>query len=62
MVVAPVPIGIARSGSGNLTLTWAQGTLLQATNLAVPWTTNTVGSPYSVAPTNFQLYFKVLEN
>ena len=62
MVVAPVPIGIARSGSGNLTLTWAQGTLLQATNLAGPWTTNTVGSPYSVAPTNFRLYFKVLEN
>jgi hypothetical protein len=60
--VTPVPIDIARSGTGNLTLTWTQGTLLQATNLAGPWTSSTVSSPYIVAPTNSQMYFKLLIN
>ncbi len=61
-VVTSVPINIARSGAGSLTLTWSQGTLLQTTNLAGPWSTNTGGSPYVVAPTNSQMYFKLLEN
>jgi len=57
-----VTVDIARSSvtPGSLTLTWSQGTLLQATNLAGPWTTNTTaGSPYTVAPTNAQMFFKI---
>jgi len=61
-VVTPVPINIAPSGAGSLTLTWSQGTLLQATNIAGPWSTNAAGSPYVIAPTNSQMYFKLLEN
>jgi hypothetical protein len=61
-VVTSVPISIARSGPGTLALTWSQGALLQATNLAGPWTTNTAASPYTVAPTNSQMYFKLLVN
>jgi hypothetical protein len=59
--VTSVPINIALS-AGSLTLTWSQGTLLQATNIAGPWSTNAAGSPYQVAPTNSQMYFKLLEN
>jgi hypothetical protein len=58
----PVSINIASSVSGSLTLSWTQGVLLQATNLLGPWTSNTVASPYIVAPTNAQMYFKLLEN
>jgi hypothetical protein len=61
-VVMPVPINISLSAPGSLTLTWSQGTLLQATKLAGPWTINTVASPYIVAPTNSQMYFKLLVN
>jgi hypothetical protein len=61
-VVTPVPINVARSAGGNLTLTWSQGTLLAATNLAGPWNSTTAVSPYTVAPTNSQMYFKLLEN
>jgi len=46
---------------GSLVLTWSQGNLLQATNLAGPWTTNTlITSPYTNAMTNRELFFKVV--
>ena len=61
-VVTSVPINIGLSGAGSLKLTWLQGTLLQATNIAGPWSTNGAGSPYVIAPTNSQMYFKLLEN
>jgi len=56
----PVTLNLAPTGAGKLTLSWSQGTLLQATNLAGPWATNTTPSPYTVAPTNSQMFFKVL--
>jgi hypothetical protein len=49
------PVGVGQ----NLILTWFQGTLMQSTNLAGPWITNTAASPCTVAPTNTQMYFKV---
>jgi len=62
-IFPPVTLYIAPAGAGNLTLTWSQGALLQATNLTGPWTTNTTAvSPYTLAPTNSHLYFKVLVN
>jgi len=55
--VAPSP-GIQPSGS-NLRITWPYGTLLQATNIAGPWTTNAATSPYLTAPTAPNLFFRV---
>ncbi len=57
-----VTVNFAPAVSGRLTLSWSQGTLLQATNLAGPWTTNSAPSPYMVTPSNTQMYFKVLVN
>ncbi len=59
-VASQVALSIAPAGEGSLSLSWSQGTLLQTTNLAGPWTTNTVPSPYTIAPTNSKMYFKVL--
>jgi hypothetical protein len=54
----PVTINFSVSG-GNLTLTWSQGTLLEATNVSGPWVTNGAASPYTVAPTGPQRFFRV---
>ena len=41
-------------------LTWTYGTLLQATNLAGPWTTNTASRPYTVIISNApSMFFKL---
>jgi len=40
---------IQKSGS-NLQVSWSIGTLLQATNLTGPWTTNTAMSPLTISP------------
>jgi hypothetical protein len=55
-----VQIGLQMSGA-NLTLSWPQGTLLQATNLAGPWSAlaNAV-STFSVSPTNGAMFFRIL--
>jgi hypothetical protein len=50
------------TGAGqSLTLSWPQGTLLQSGDL-VRWTTNPASSPYTVPPTNLQIFFKVRVN
>jgi hypothetical protein len=55
-----VTLDIAKATAGNLTVAWSAGTLVEATNLAGPWITNaTAVSPYTVTPTNSQLFFKV---
>jgi len=52
-------VSISRSGS-NLVLTWSAGNiLLQATNLLGPWTTNINMSPYTIAPAEPQMFFRV---
>ncbi|MGP8235731.1 MAG: RHS repeat-associated core domain-containing protein [Limisphaerales bacterium] len=61
-VTGGTPFSIAKAAAGSLTLTWSQGTLLQATNLTGPWSTNTAASPYTFAPTNSQKFFKLLLN
>jgi hypothetical protein len=41
-------------------LTWSYGTLLQATNVAGPWTTNTATQPYTVIISNApSMFFKL---
>jgi hypothetical protein len=44
----------------NPVLNWATGTLLQSTNLSGPWMTNSAVSPYTVVPTNTQMFYQVL--
>lgn len=58
-VGAPVMLDFLFSAK-TLTLTWSQGSLLQTTNLAGPWTTNeTATSPFVVSPTNAQEFYKL---
>jgi hypothetical protein len=55
-----VTVGIQQNGS-QLTLTWPNGTLLEATNLLGPWITNGSSSPYVFTPsaTTPQKFFRV---
>jgi hypothetical protein len=50
-----------QKGVTNPALSWATGTLLQATNLSGPWLTNPAGSPYTVQPTNPRQFYRVLQ-
>jgi len=43
----------------NIQLTWPQGTLLEATNVIGPYTTNNATSPYLFALTGPMKYFRV---
>jgi len=58
-VIPPVTLYITPAVNGASTLTWSQGTLLQSTNLAGPWTSVTTTSPYTIGTTNASTYFKV---
>jgi hypothetical protein len=40
-------------------LNWATGRLLQASSLLGPWSTNSATSPYTVSPTNTQMFFRL---
>jgi hypothetical protein len=44
----------------NPVLNWVNGTLLGATNLAGPWVTNSTVSPFTVVPTNGQMFYRLL--
>ncbi|HEY1662667.1 MAG TPA: pyrrolo-quinoline quinone [Verrucomicrobiae bacterium] len=46
-----------QTGVENPVLTWKTGTLLQTTNLQGPWVTNTAGPPYTIVPSNNQMYY-----
>jgi len=49
-----------RISSGNLILSWpGNGKLLEATNLAGPWVTNTSASPVTVPQNQFQKFFRI---
>ncbi len=48
---------ITPSGS-NLVVAWPFGTLLQATNITGPWTTNTAGSPLTVTPAGPNMFYR----
>jgi hypothetical protein len=54
---APVTLQLDPS---TLRLSWSQGTLLQATNLTGPWTTNSSPSPFTITPSSGpQMFYKV---
>ncbi len=60
-VLTQVPVVVLTNqfSAGNLTLSWPQGTLLQATNLLGPWVTNSASSPYTVAATNTMMFYRI---
>jgi hypothetical protein len=48
-----------QQAGGNVVLTWPSGMLLQATNIAGPWTTNSrATSPYTFTPVAGQMFFR----
>lgn len=49
-----------QTGIQNPVLTWTFGTLLQTTNPSGPWVTNTAVSPYTIMPSNNQMFYQVI--
>jgi hypothetical protein len=58
--LSPVRLYFTPASAGSMTLTWAQGTLLESTNVSGPWTPNGASSPYITGATNSSLFYKVL--
>jgi hypothetical protein len=59
--VSPPPVSLLATVNGsNLQLTWPMGTLLEATNVAGPWTTNPASSPYFAALMGPAKFYRVL--
>ena len=44
----------------NTVFNWATGTLLKASSLSGPWVTNQAVSPYTLQPTNTQMFYRLL--
>lgn len=56
----PVMLSLQPLG-GQLTLQWLHGTLLEATDITGPWTTNPAAtSPFQVTPTGAQKFYRVI--
>ena len=49
-----------QSGIQNPLLNWGAGTLLQSTNLIGPWETNSTASPFTIVPTNGQMFYRLI--
>ena len=58
---SPPPVRLQMQLSGtSLQFNWSQGSLLQATNVTGPWiTNNSATSPWTVAPTAAQQFYRV---
>ncbi|HXR46572.1 MAG TPA: hypothetical protein VN784_03955 [Candidatus Limnocylindrales bacterium] len=48
-----------QTGVANPVLNWTAGSLLVATNVLGPWVTNPAVSPYTVVPTNAQMFYRL---
>jgi hypothetical protein len=62
VVTGPPTLSFSRAGGGvgsGLILSWSSGVLLEATNVLGPWTTNASPSPYTNAPTEAQMFFRI---
>ncbi|MGC3958071.1 MAG: hypothetical protein QM813_09075 [Verrucomicrobiota bacterium] len=59
-LTATTPVRLKIQMAGNQAqLTWPRGTLLEATSISGPWTTNANTSPYLLTPTDAQKFFRV---
>ena len=56
-----VTLSIVPVANNSVTLTWPQGTLLEATNVTGPWITNTATSPCTVGTTNVRMFFRAVQ-
>ena len=57
---APTPAVLNYTWDGQqLSLTWAQGGLQEATNILGPWTTNAASSPYLIKPGGPQKFYRI---
>jgi hypothetical protein len=54
-----ITLNIQPAGA-NVALSWPVGTLLEASELSGPWTTNNAASPYIVSPTAAKRFYRVL--
>ncbi len=59
VVVNPLPTINAQQVGNNLILRWPQRTLLQTTNLAGTWVTNSAISPYTNPAVAPQMFYKL---
>ncbi|HTV38983.1 MAG TPA: hypothetical protein VMF08_00295 [Candidatus Sulfotelmatobacter sp.] len=48
-----------QAGATEPLLSWAAGTLLQATNITGPWSPISTGSSYTIVPTNKQTFYRL---
>ena len=60
LTYGPVNLQAQPVGDGQMQIIWPVGTLLEATNLTGPWTTNGAASPYVFPPTGAQKFFRVI--
>jgi hypothetical protein len=58
VVRVQAPTVSIQPSAGSLQISWPYGTLLQATNVTGPWTTNTGTSPITITPTNSGMFFR----
>jgi hypothetical protein len=57
---APTPAVLNYTWDGRqLSLSWTQGSLMEATNIMGPWTTNPASTPYLVTPGGPQKFYRV---
>ena len=59
IVANPATTLSIRGDGTNVILTWPQGTLLEATDLAGPWNTNTAASPYTNPAIAPQMFYRL---
>ena len=56
---AAVTLNVQHVGASQIQLQWSQGTLLEATNIVGPWTTNTAASPLTLTPSAPHKFYRV---
>ena len=58
VVNPPATLNLQPAVNG-LILSWPQGALLQSTNVGGPWSTNGANSPYTNAPSQTQMFYRI---
>jgi predicted alpha-1,6-mannanase (GH76 family) len=60
LTVLPLPVLVSAWSNGILTLTWTNGTLLEATNVLGPWLPDpSAASPFQITPTAPSMFYRL---
>jgi hypothetical protein len=60
-MASPITVSVSKQTGGTLELQWTSGSLLEATEVTGPWTTNTTAvSPFTVTPSQPQKFYQIL--